>query len=105
MPLGLLPGSTWLKAMQFTGGKKPAIGILYDTDFGARIDSILALAMLHGLESKQECRIASITISNADLEAAQLCDVDREVLFESQPGDRAAGIGRRETRPLPSRLG
>ena len=97
MPLGLLPGSTWPKAMQFTGGKKPAIGILYDTDFGARIDSILALAMLHGLESKQECRIASITISNADLEAAQLCDVIEKFYLNPSPviGLLESGVGKR----------
>ena len=40
--------------MQLTGGKKPPVGILYDSDFGARIDTILALAMLHGMETKQQ---------------------------------------------------
>ena len=61
--------------MQFSGGKKPPVGILFDSDFGASVDSVLALALLHGLETKTEARIAAITISNASLQAAQLCDV------------------------------
>lgn len=60
--------------MQF-GGKKPAAGIVYDSDFGRTIDSLLALALLHGLEGKTEARIAALTITNSDLKSAQLCDV------------------------------
>ncbi len=71
--------------MQLTGGKKPPVGILYDSDFGARIDTILALAMLHGLETKQEARIASVTISNPDLAAAQLCDVIEKFYLVPNP--------------------
>lgn len=97
MQPGRSPGSIWLSAMQFTGGKKPAVGILYDTDFGGRIDSILALAMLHGLETKQESRIASITISNPDLEAAQLCDVVEKFYLNPNPviGLLESGVAKR----------
>ncbi len=61
--------------LQFSGGRKPSVGIVYDSDLGTSIDSVLALALLHGLESKTQARIASLTISNSNFKAAQLCDV------------------------------
>ncbi|MCU1257401.1 MAG: hypothetical protein JWO80_286, partial [Bryobacterales bacterium] len=61
--------------MQFAGIKKPPTGIVYDSDLGSGIDSVLALALLHGLDGRNEARIASLSISNPDLKAAQLCDV------------------------------
>jgi hypothetical protein len=60
---------------QFRGAGKPAPGIVYDSDLGATIDSVLALALLHGFEGKTEARIAGLTIDNPNLISAQLCDV------------------------------
>lgn len=60
---------------QFGGSKKPATGIVYDSDLGGTIDSVLALALLHGFEGKTEARIAGLTIGNPSLKSAQLCDV------------------------------
>jgi hypothetical protein len=60
---------------QFNGSRKPAPGIVYDSDLGSTIDTVLALALLHGLEGKTECRIAGLTISNPGLKSAQLCDL------------------------------
>jgi purine nucleosidase len=60
---------------QFPGQGKPAQGVLFDSDFGRTIDTVLALALLHGLEGKREARVASLSISNSSLKAAQLCDV------------------------------
>jgi hypothetical protein len=60
---------------QFPGQGKPAQGILFDSDFGSGIDTVLALALLHGLESKREARVASLSINRPGFKAAQLVDV------------------------------
>ncbi|MGA2133807.1 MAG: hypothetical protein ABSH50_16050 [Bryobacteraceae bacterium] len=59
--------------MQFPAVAKPPVGIIFDTALD-RIGDVLALAMLHGLEGKDEARVAAIAISRPDLAAAQFCD-------------------------------
>lgn len=71
---------------QFPGQGKPARGIFLDCDFGKSIDSVLALALLHGLENKREARIASITIGTPSLKAAQLCDVVEKFYASANAG-------------------
>jgi hypothetical protein len=61
--------------MQFASTAKPATAILYDSDFGRNIDSVLALALLHGFAGKQQARVSALTINYSCLEAAELCDV------------------------------
>jgi hypothetical protein len=59
--------------MQFPGLAKPPVGIVFDSAM-ERIDDVLALAMLHGFEGKDQARIAAICVSSGDLRAAQFCD-------------------------------
>lgn len=54
---------------------KPPLALVYDANIGQSIDSILALALLHGFAGRQKCRIASLTVNYPDLRAAQLCEV------------------------------
>jgi hypothetical protein len=60
--------------MQF-GQTKPPRGIIYDSNFGETIDTVLALALLHGYDGKSKARIACLCTSKANLKSAQLCDV------------------------------
>ncbi len=60
--------------MQFFGQGKPPVGIILDTDMGGRIDGALALALLYGLDGKNEARVVSISVSNPDLKAAAFCE-------------------------------
>jgi hypothetical protein len=60
--------------MQFGAGKPP-VGIVYDSDFGNRIDDALALAVLYGLDGKNECRVVSVTVSKPNLRAAAGAEV------------------------------
>jgi inosine-uridine nucleoside N-ribohydrolase len=53
---------------------KPPVGIVFDADIGNRIDSTLALALLCGFASKSEVRIVSVSVSNANLQAAAFCE-------------------------------
>jgi inosine-uridine nucleoside N-ribohydrolase len=61
--------------MQSSGAGKPAVGIVFDSDIGNRIDSALALALLYGFDSKNEARVVSISVSKPNLKAAAFCDV------------------------------
>src|SRR5258707_7329269 len=40
-----------------------ALPIVFDTDMGNDVDDALALAMLHALESRRECRLIAVTIT------------------------------------------
>ena len=59
---------------QSFGQGKPALGVIYDSDFGASADSVLALALLHGFDGKREARIVSLSTSKSNLKSAQFCD-------------------------------
>ena len=41
----------------------PPVPVIFDTDMGNDIDDALALAMLHGLESRGEIRLAAVTLT------------------------------------------
>ena len=75
--------------MQFASTAKAATGILYDSDFGRGIDSVLALGLLHGFAGKVQARISALTINYACLPAAQLCDVV-EAFYRKPVADPAA---------------
>ena len=61
--------------MQLFGGGKTPVGVLFDSDMGNSIDDVLALAMLYGLDGKNEARVVSVSVSKANLKAAALAEV------------------------------
>jgi inosine-uridine nucleoside N-ribohydrolase len=60
--------------MQFPGGGKPPVGVVFDSDMGNRIDTALALAMLYGFDGKNEARVICLSVSKHNLKAAAFCD-------------------------------
>src|SRR5580692_4703444 len=60
--------------MQFPGQGKPPIGVIYDADIGAGIDSTLALALLYGFDGKNDVRVISVSVSRNNLSAAAFSD-------------------------------
>ncbi len=62
--------------MQLAGGKPP-VGVLFDSDMGNSIDDVLALAILYGLDGKNEARVISVSVSKANLKGAALAEVLR----------------------------
>lgn len=48
-----------------------AVPVIFDTDMGNDIDDALALAMLHSLESRGECKLLGVTLTNAHPDAAR----------------------------------
>jgi inosine-uridine nucleoside N-ribohydrolase len=61
--------------MQLPGQGKPPVGIVFDSDFGDRIDSVLALALLYGFDGRNEARVVSVSVSKSNLKSAALCEV------------------------------
>jgi inosine-uridine nucleoside N-ribohydrolase len=55
------------------GAEKPAAGVFFDTDF-ATIDSVLALGLLYGLQGKNNCRVAIVTVSRPNLAVVGFAD-------------------------------
>jgi len=74
--------------MQFPGTAKPPVGIVFDSAMD-RIDDVLALAMLHGFDGKDQARIAAIAVSSGDLRAAQFCDALRLFYASATTGPAA----------------
>ncbi len=52
-----------------------AIPVIFDTDMGNDVDDALALAMLHALESRGECRLIGVTITKDNPWAAPYVDL------------------------------
>ena len=60
--------------MQFIGSK-PAVGVIYDGELGYRLDAALALAVLYGLDAKNECRVVSLSVPCNNLHAAAFTEI------------------------------
>jgi inosine-uridine nucleoside N-ribohydrolase len=56
------------------GQGNSAVGILFDTGLGNRIDEALALALLYGLDGKGEARVIALSVSKPNLKAAAFCE-------------------------------
>jgi purine nucleosidase len=55
------------------GGGKPSAGAFFDSDF-TTIDSVLATALLYGLQGKNDCRVAIVSVSRPSLAVAGFAD-------------------------------
>src|SRR5690606_7963761 len=78
------PGSYLI--MQFGSAARPPLGVIYDSNFGSNIDTVLALALLHGFAGKNLIRLVALSISNPDLKSAQLCDVIQKYYASATTG-------------------
>lgn len=45
---------------------KPPVKIIFDTDIGNDVDDVMALSMLHALQSRGECDLLAVTITKPD---------------------------------------
>jgi inosine-uridine nucleoside N-ribohydrolase len=53
---------------------RPAPGIIFDADLGNGIESVLALAILYGLDTKNDIRAVCLSVSRNDLGAAAFAE-------------------------------
>jgi hypothetical protein len=56
--------------MQFPGAQKPPVGVIFDSAMGEDIGEALALALLFGLDGKQECRLVAMATGKSNLQSA-----------------------------------
>jgi hypothetical protein len=54
--------------------EKSSVGIIFDCGLGDSIDEALALALLYGLDGKNEARVISLSVSKPNLKSAALCE-------------------------------
>jgi purine nucleosidase len=52
----------------------PPVAVIFDTDIGNDVDDVLALGLLHALESRGECRLLAVTITKDEPLAAAFTD-------------------------------
>ena len=64
--------AAWLAAL---GAWAQAVPVIFDTDMGNDVDDALALAMLHALESRGECRLLGVTVTKDNPWAAVYVDL------------------------------
>ncbi|MBK5291793.1 MAG: nucleoside hydrolase [Acidobacteriia bacterium] len=79
--------------MQFPGQGKPPAGVVFDSDMGNSIDDALALALLYGLDGKNEARVISVSVSKSNLKAAAFSEVIGRFYAGAVSGDFGA-VGR-----------
>ena len=64
----------WLLSAMTVSAVEP-VRVIYDTDLGGDIDDALALAVIHALETRGECRLLAITLSEHFRRNAAFADV------------------------------
>lgn len=61
--------------MQFRGQGKPAVGVIFDAAIGERIADLIGMAVLYGLDGKNECRVVAVSTSKSNLKSAALAEI------------------------------
>jgi inosine-uridine nucleoside N-ribohydrolase len=83
--------------MQAPPQAKPPVGVVFDSDFGNTIDSVLALALLHGFDQKNEARVAAVSTTKSNLKSAAFCEVMARFYSAAPPSSfgmfRSVAIG------------
>jgi hypothetical protein len=78
----------WIAAlctlMAACGGEAAPVRIIFDTDVGNDVDDVLALSMLHALQTRDECELLAVTITKPDELAGPF--VDAVNTFYGRPG-------------------
>lgn len=64
--------------------RPPPVKIIFDTDIGNDVDDVLALAMLHALETRGDCQLLAVTITKPDELAGPFVDAMNR--FYGRPG-------------------
>src|SRR5450432_2225398 len=70
-----LAAGAWAQAVPVQAIPPKAIQVIFDTDMGNDVDDALALAMLHALESRGECRLLGVTVTKDNPWAAVYVDL------------------------------
>ena len=80
---------------------EPPVDLIFDTDIGNDIDDVLALGMIHALQSRGECNLLAVTITKDCLLAAAYTDAVNTFYGH---GDIPIGLVRNGATPGPGRF-
>jgi len=72
-----------LAASEISAPNEP-VNVIFDTDIGNDVDDVLALSMLHALQTRHDCQLLAVTITKPDELAAPF--VDAMNTFYGRPG-------------------
>jgi hypothetical protein len=75
---------TTLIAANESGSNVAPVKIIFDTDIGNDVDDVLALSVLHALETRGQCKLLGVTVTKPDELAAPF--VDAMNTFYGRPG-------------------
>ena len=76
------------------------VRLIFDTDMGNDVDDAMALAVIHALQDRGECRLLAVTVSKDNFYAAAYCDLLNH--YYGRPGI-PIGIVRNGPTPLDGR--
>src|SRR5260370_34045875 len=68
-------GLTAVVCLVAAGAGAQAVPLIFDTDMGNDVDDALALAMLHAMQSRGECRLRGVTVTKDNPWAAEYVDL------------------------------
>lgn len=71
----LIAGASLLAAAIPTSRADEPVGLIFDTDICGDVDDVLALGMIHALESRGECKLLAVTVSVDNPKAAPFVDL------------------------------
>ena len=64
------------------------VKLIFDTDIGNDVDDVLALGLIHALQSRGQCELLAVTITKDQPLAAEFVDADQHVLRPRRHSDR-----------------
>lgn len=74
--LVLMAGATLLLAWAVPAAKAAdPVGVIFDTDICGDVDDVLALGMIHAMESRGDCKLLAVTVSVDNPKAAPFVDM------------------------------
>jgi enterochelin esterase-like enzyme/inosine-uridine nucleoside N-ribohydrolase len=77
------------------------VDLIFDTDIGNDVDDVLALGMIHALQSRGECRLLAVTITKDCPQAAAFTDAVNTFYCR---GETPVGIARSGVTPDPGKF-
>ena len=72
--LASLLAASPLRAAEHPPAPPPPVRVIFDTDIGNDVDDVLALSVLHALESRGDCQLLAVTITKPDELAGPFVD-------------------------------
>ncbi|MDG3003935.1 nucleoside hydrolase [Paludisphaera mucosa] len=70
----LIAGASLLAAAAPAKAAEP-VGLIFDTDICGDVDDVLALGMIHAMESRGDCKLLAVTVSVDNAKAAPFVDL------------------------------